>query len=232
MSVLSGGSTKYRYIEFELKTYFLEDEMKRTIALLILCMSVAMVTNPLLADEFIISTPFAFQERFPGGMEQIGFPEGNFLQVGCFIKPAGASIKEITVRNINTGLVLKASPVNPGDAFSGLYQVFPMPVFDPEKHVGVWEVRVKDQAGDEKTEKTHELEIKGILPFVKGVKASGEPLSPTITWHAPAENALPQGVKIRYQVRLLKAGNQFSHLIPALRRIITMPSPPVSNLTK
>jgi hypothetical protein len=107
-----------------------------------------------------------------------------------------------------------------------------MPVFDPEKHVGVWEVRVKDQAGDEKTEKTHELEIKGILPFVKGVKASGEPLSPTITWHAPAENALPQGVKIRYQVRLLKAGNQFSHLIPALRRIITMPSPPVSNLTK
>lgn len=183
--------------------------MKRTITSLILCMSVAMVTDPLLADEFIISTPFAFQERFPGGLEQIGFSEGNFLQVGCFIKPAGAPIKEITAKNLDTGLVLKASPVNPGDAFSGLYQVFPMPVFDPEKHLGVWEIRVKDQAGNEMTEKTHKLDMKGKMPFVEGVKATGEPLSPTITWNAPGENEMPMGVKIRYQVRLLMAGNQF-----------------------
>lgn len=183
--------------------------MKRTVALLISCLSIAMVTNPLLADEFIISTPFAFQERFPGDLEQVGFSEGNFLQVGCFIKPAGVPIKEITVKNLDTGLTLKASPVNIGDAFLGLYQVFPQPVFDPEKHVGVWEVRVKDQAGNETTEKTHKLDIKGKIPFVKGLKASGKPLSPTITWNAPAENALPQGVKIMYQIRLLKAGNQF-----------------------
>lgn len=183
--------------------------MKRTIAVLILCMSVAMVTNPLLADEFIISTPFAFQERFPGGIEQIGFSEGNFLQVGCFIKPAGAPIKEITVKNLDMGLVLKASPVNPGEAFSGLYQVFPMPVFNPEKHMGVWEITVKDQAGNETTEKTHKLDIKGKMPFVEGVKATGEQLSPTITWNAPGENEMPKGVKIRYQVRLLKEGNQF-----------------------
>lgn len=182
--------------------------MKRTIVLLILCMSLVMATSPLLADEFIISTPFAFQERFPGGLQQIGFSEGNFLQVGCFIKPPRAPVKEITVKNLDTGLILKASPVNPGDAFSGLYQVFPMPVFDPDKHVGVWEISVKDQAGNEITAKTHKLDIKGKMPFVQGVKATGEALSPTITWNAPSENELPEGVKIRYQVRLLKAGNQ------------------------
>jgi hypothetical protein len=183
--------------------------MKIKLASLIVCLFVVMVTSPLLADEFIISTPFAFQERFPDGLQQIGFSEGNFLQVGCFIKPAGAPVKEITVKNLDTGLVLKASPVNPGKIFSGLYQVFPMPVFDPSLHMGVWEIRVKDQAGNETTAKTHKLDIKGKMPFVEGVKASGDSLSPAITWNAPGENDMPQGAKIRYQVRLLKAGNQF-----------------------
>lgn len=181
--------------------------MKKIVALTILGLSFCVATNAISA-EFIISNAFAFHERFPDGAQQIGLPEGNVLQVGCFIKPAGSPIKEITVTNLDTGLVLKPSPVNPGAIVSGLYLVFPMPAFDPGKHLGVWEFRVKDQSEKETTEKTHKLNIKKEMPFVEAVKATGDPLSPTLKWKAPPETDIPEGVKIRYRVRLLTAGNK------------------------
>ncbi len=166
-----------------------------------------MVTNALSADEITIKFPFAFMDRFQPGSQQLGGPEGNVLQVGCFIKPAGSPIKEVTIKNLDTGLVLTATPVNVGKIWSGLYQVFPMPSFDTSKHMGVWGIWVKDKKGNEATAKTHKLNIIGEMPYLEGVKASGNPLAPMITWSAPNEKDIPQGVKVRYRVRLLKDMN-------------------------
>ena len=180
--------------------------MKRTIVLLILCLFFVMVTNALSVD-FIISMPFAFKGQFPPGSQQLGFPEGDVLQVGCVIKPADSPIKEITFKNLDTGLVLTATPQTAGDILSGLYQVMPMPPFDPSKHMGVWEIRVIDEKGNEETAKTHKLDIKGEMPYLEGLKASGNPLAPTITWSAPSEKDIPQEAAVRYSVRLLTDGD-------------------------
>ena len=85
-----------------------------------------------------------------------------------------------------------------------------MPPFDPDKHMGVWEIRVKDEKGNEATAKTHRLSMKGEMPYVEGLKASGNPLAPTLTWAAPSVKGIPASCAIRYQVRLLKdIMNQF-----------------------
>jgi hypothetical protein len=178
--------------------------MKKKVVLLTLCLFLVIITNALSADQIAIKWPFAFQDRFQEGSQQLGFPEGNVLQVGCFIKPAGSPIKEVTIKNLDTGLSLTASPQNVGGIWSGLYLVYPMPSFDPSKHMGVWEILVKDEKGNEATAKTHRLSMKGEMPYVKGLKASGNPLAPTLTWTAPSEKDIPPGCAIRYQVRLLK----------------------------
>ena len=41
------------------------------------------------------------------------------------------------------------------------------------------------------------------MPYVKNIKASGNPLAPLITWNAP-EIDYPSECKIKYKVRLLK----------------------------
>jgi hypothetical protein len=181
--------------------------MKKKVLLLTLCLFFTMVINALSADEITIKFPFAFMDRFPDGTQQLGFPEGDVFQVGCFIKPADSPIKEVTVKNLDTGLALKATPVIVGDIFSGLYQVDPMPAFDPNKHMGVWEIRVKDEKGNEAVAKTHKMDMKGKMPYLEGLKASGNPLAPTLTWSAPNEKDIPQGANVRYQVRLLKDNN-------------------------
>jgi hypothetical protein len=184
--------------------------MKKKVAYLALCLFFAMVTYALSEDKFAIKFAFAFKDRFQAGSQQIGFPEGNVLQVGCFIKSAGSPIREVTVKNLDTGLVLTASPVNVGNIWSGIYMVSPEPAFDPSKHMGVWEIRVKDEKGNEATARTHKLNIKGEMPYVEGLKASGNPLAPTITWTALSEKDIPQGCAVKYQVRLLKDdSNQF-----------------------
>ena len=185
--------------------------MKQKAILVMLCLLFGIVTNVLSEeDKIIIKMPMAFQDRFQEGSQQLGFPEGSILQVGCFIKPAGSPIKEVTIKNLDTGLVLTASPLNVGNIWSGLYQVWPAPPFDPDKHMGVWEIRAKDEKGNEATAKTHRLSMKGEMPYVEGLKASGNPLSPTLTWTALSEKKIPQSLAIRYQVRLLKDSmNQF-----------------------
>jgi hypothetical protein len=186
--------------------------MKKKVALLTLCLFFAMVTNALSADEITIKFPFAFMDRFPDGTQHLGCPKGNVFQVGGFITHAGSPIKDVTVKNLDTGVVLTATlkALNIGAMFSGLYQVFPMPAFDPSKHMGVWEIRVKDEKGNEAVAKTHKMDMKGKMPFLKGLKASGNPLAPMIMWSAPSEKDIPQGARVRYQVRLLKdLDNQF-----------------------
>ena len=185
--------------------------MKKIAVLLTLCLFVVMVTNALPEEDKInIQMSWAFMNRFQAGSQQLGFPEGNVLQVGCIIKQAGSLIKEVTVKNLDTGLVLTAPPVNVGKIWSGLYELNPLPPFDPTKHMGVWEIRVKDEKGNEATAKTHKLDMKGEMPYLEGLKASGNSLAPMISWSAPNEKDIPQGAGVRYRVRLLKdMNNQF-----------------------
>jgi hypothetical protein len=187
-----------------------EVDMKKIVVLLTLCLFVAMVTNALPEEDKInIQMSWAFMNRFQAGSQQLGFPEGNVLQVGCLIKPAGSPIKEVTVKNLDTGLVLTVPSVNVGNIWSGLYEA-PWRPFDPSKHMGVWEFRVKDEKGNEATAKTHKLDMKGEMPYLEDLKASGNPLAPLISWSAPNEKDIPQGAGVRYRVRLLKdMNNQF-----------------------
>ena len=184
--------------------------MKQKAVLLTLCLFFAVVTNALSEDKILINSPFAFKDRFQSGSQKLGFPEGDVFQLGCFIKSTGSPVKEVTAKNVDTGLVLTPSPVNIGNIFSGLYIVDPLPPFDPSKHMGIWEFRVKDDKGNEATAKTHKMNMKGEMPYVTGLKASGNPLAPTITWKAPSEKDIPQDCAVKYQVRLLTDDrNQF-----------------------
>lgn len=178
--------------------------MKQIAILVALCLFFVIVTNALSEEDKIeIKLSWAFMNRFQPESQHLGTPEGNVLQAGCMVKPAGSPIKEVTVKNLDTGLVLTAQPVDAGKIWSGLYEVFPMQPFDPSKHMGVWEISVIDEKGNKAMVKTNKLDIKGVMPFLENVKASGNPLAPMISWSAPNEKDLPQGVAVRYRVRLL-----------------------------
>ena len=198
--------------------------MKQKAILVVLCIFFGIVTNALAEeDKLAIKMSWAFMNRFQEGSQQLGFPEGNVIQVGCLVKPAGSPIKEVTVKNLDSGLVLKAPSIDVGNIWSGLYEI-PLPPFDPSKHMGAWEIRVIDEKGNEATAKTAKLSLKGEMPYLKGLKASGNRLAPMISWSAPNEGDIPQGAAVRYRVRLLKdMYNQFykskiitdtSHQIP------------------
>ena len=80
-----------------------------------------------------------------------------------------------------------------------------MPPFDPSKHLGVWEIRAKDEKGNEAVAQTHKLDKVGEMPYVKDVKASGNPLAPTIIWAAPNNKDIPEGcADLEYRVLLAK----------------------------
>jgi hypothetical protein len=88
--------------------------------------------------------------------------------------------------------------------------LWPFPSFDASTHKGVWEIRVKDERGNEAVAKTHRLDKIGTMPYVKNIKASGNHLAPIITWTAPNQEEIPAKCKTIYVVRLLKdISNQF-----------------------
>jgi hypothetical protein len=70
--------------------------------------------------------------------------------------------------------------------------------------MGIWEIRAVDEKGREAVAKTHRMDKDGDMPFVEELEASGDPLAPTISWKAPNEKDIPQGLTVRYVVRLLK----------------------------
>lgn len=152
-----------------------------------------------------IKVPFVFADHFPADAEPFGFQTGNLLQVGALIVPGDSPIREATARNLDTGLVLKLNQLIVGPIYKTLlYEALPFPYFDPSWHIGVWEIRVVDESGKEAVAKTHRLDKGEAMPFVRNIKASGDQLTPTITWDAPKSEDVPAGCEIKYQVRLLK----------------------------
>lgn len=179
--------------------------MKRIILLLTLCFCFCMVSAAIGTEEIIIKMAYVFKDRFPENAKPLGFPVGDTLQVGALVKPGDAPIKEVTVKNLDTDLILKTTPpAHINKLYPGIYMVDPMPPFDPSKHMGVWEIRVLDEKGREAVAKTHRLDKDEDMPYVQDLKASGNPLAPVISWKAPMEKEIPQGTNVRYQVRLLK----------------------------
>jgi len=186
--------------------------MRRLILVpLFLVIVLAMVTPNTYAAT--IKIPFVFADHFPADAESLGWSRtGNLLQVGAFIVPGDSPIAEVTARNLDTGIFLKLNQIKLGPIYKNLllYECTPFPHFDPSKHNGVWQIKVKDESGKIAFAKTHSLDKEGAMPFVRNIQASGDQLAPTITWEAPRKEDVPSGCKIGYKVRLIKhVRNQF-----------------------
>jgi hypothetical protein len=152
-----------------------------------------------------IQYTFVFVDRFPEESRPLGFTPGNRVQVGAMVKAGDFKITEATATNLNTGLVLELAPMKIGAVYTNLLFLHRgFPSVDPDKHYGVWEIRLKDESGKEVVAKTHKLDIEGKIPYVENIKATGSPFAPAITWTAPKKEDVPPGCKIRYRVRLLK----------------------------
>jgi hypothetical protein len=177
---------------------------------LFLVIVLAMVTPNTHAAK--IKLTFVFADHFPADAEALGFSSiGNVLQVGAFIVPGDSPIAEVTARNLDTGVFLELNQIKLGPIYKNLlYEATPFPHFDPSKHNGVWQIKVKDESGKIAFAKTHRLDKEGAMPFVRNIQASGNQLAPAITWEAPRKEDVPSGCKIGYKVRLLKhSRNQF-----------------------
>jgi len=46
------------------------------------------------------------------------------------------------------------------------------------------------------------------MPFVKGVNATGNQLSPLITWFKPNEQDVPKDIEVKYKVKLINGLNE------------------------
>lgn len=151
-----------------------------------------------------IKFAYVFIDRFPNEAQSLGFPAGDVLHLGAFIIPGDTPIKEVTAKNIDNGLDLKLTQLDVGSIYNDLlYEAIPYIPFDPSKHKGVWEIKIKDEQGNEVVADTHRLDKIAQMPYVKNIKASGNPLAPMITWSAPEKDS-PAYCKIKYIVRLLK----------------------------
>jgi hypothetical protein len=180
--------------------------------MIILLMSLVFTSAPVAARDMTTKWPFAFIEDFPETAGSLGFETGRRLAVGIFVIFGDVPVQKVVVRNQDTGIVLNASSQeNVSNIFAEksekpvLYQVMPMPVFDAERHVGVWEAVITDGQGNERIEQIHKLDIAESFPKVAEVRASGDTLTPTITWTAPDIGAIADRCGTNYSLRLLKS---------------------------
>jgi len=164
-----------------------------------------------------IDFPFAFADRFPGNAQHLGFSKGNLLALGATIIPsAGCPIVEATATNLDNGEKYDLNLLVPGPFGIWNYQVSPLPLFDPELHLGQWEIYAKDECDNEASAKTHNFDKGGVMPYVKDVRASEYSLTPTITWKPPKAENIPDFCITQYRLRLLTAGRDQFHRSPRL----------------
>ena len=184
--------------------------MKKKLRFLSLIVFAAVMLVPLLANaQLVLRPPFALEGRYPGSAQHLGFTKGNLLLLGANITPStGCTITTATATN---GVVYNLTHY-PTDILPNNVIVWPMPLFDPELHLGVWEIYAEDSCGNSDTAWTHNFDKGGVMPYVKDIQASGDPLTPTITWKAPKADHIPDFCATQYRLRLLKASNDQFHM--------------------
>ena len=176
--------------------------MKKRNHLIMLLLLVLSGAVPITVQAVEIST-FVFLDQFPENSVPLGFPKERVIQVGAFVKAGDTNIKEVTAVNLESGVTLNARLMGElSKIMPTIYLVDPMPAFDPSKHIGIWEIRVKDDQGKVYTAKTHKLDKIEVMPYVENLKVSGNPLAPEISWKEPKN--IPEGCDVMYRVRLLK----------------------------
>jgi len=186
---------------------------KRTLFVLPLFILLVLVSFPANAD-IVISFPFAFSDQFPGNSQPLGFNKGNLLSVGAFVI-SDYPISSVTAENLSSGLVLEATAADLGPVFPNLYTVLPLPLFNPEEHLGVWLITAVDVYENSANAQTHELDKEAIMPYAKEIMAFGDPLTPTITWKEPKEKFIPEWCILQYRIRLLTdSADQFYRSLP------------------
>ena len=180
--------------------------MKKRNFLIMLMLLVLLGVVPITVQAVEISTTFVFLDRFQENSVALGFPKERVIQVGAFVKAGDTNIKEVTAVNLESGVTLNARLIGElSKIMPTIYLVEPMPTFDPSKHMGIWEIRVKDDKGEVFTAKTHKLDKIALMPYVENLKVSGNPLAPEISWKKPKN--IPEGCDVMYGVRLLKDYN-------------------------
>jgi len=161
---------------------------------------------PSMAEATDLFWPFAFTDRFPANSQHLGFVPGYKLALGVFVVPGDAPVVTVTARNLDSEVAYEITSEDIGVIKAGLYQVIPMPDFDPDLHAGVWEIEAVDSDGESVFAFTHDLNEPFPMPYPRAVEI-WDPWSPTptVTW-APAglkEADVQDCYKVRYRLRLL-----------------------------
>jgi len=154
--------------------------------------------------QITIPTPFAFTTLNPPISGYMGFDVGQVLAVGAFVSWGDEEIIEAYATNLESGAVLTLANMDSLAIFSGLYESFPNPTFIPEEHLGAWELTFVGASGEVVTAVTQPISVTETMPYVKGVKAEGDPLAPVISWRAIKENMIPNECRVTYELRLLE----------------------------
>jgi hypothetical protein len=179
------------------------DDMKKINSLIMLVLLVLFGAVPFTVQAVEIINTFVFLNQFSENSVSLGFPKERVIQVGAFVKAGDTNIKEVTAVNLESGVTLNAMLMGGlSKILPNMYLVDPMPVFDPNKHLGIWEFRVKDDESKVSSAKTHKLDKIEVMPYVEDIKVSGHPLSPEVSWKQPKN--IPKGCNVLYVVRLLK----------------------------
>lgn len=190
----------------------MEDEMKKLSCYFSLIIYIVLTMAILPANAIEIKMPFVFIEQFEENSSSLDFPQNKVLQIGALIKSDDIPITKVNAKNLDTGLMLEAKALKPVDKFfHGIYMVWPMPVFEQKKHLGLWEITVIDEKGNKVSAKTHKLDRIDNMPYLTEIKTSGNPLTPTISWKPPDSKDIPSGCKTGYYVRLIKDINTQLH---------------------
>ena len=174
---------------------------KSLFILMVLILTIA--PNALASDEIAISYPYAHKSKRYFGSSGYKGPEGITLSLGCFVEGIGYPIKEVFIKNLNSGVILSAKQWPTDDVYKNLFEVTPPPIFNETKHMGIWQVTVRDELKNQSISTTHNLNIKDELPFITDIKVSGNPLAPKIKWKPVNKKEVPEGIGVAYNVRLL-----------------------------
>ena len=117
--------------------------MKRKLLFILMVLILTIVPNALAANEITISYPYAHKSKRYFGSSGYNGSEGTILSLGCFVEGIGYPIKEVLIKNLNSGVILSAKQWPTDDVYKNLFEVTPSPIFDKTKHMGIWQVTVR-----------------------------------------------------------------------------------------